>query len=99
MINGDDKVYIKGDAGSEVKIELFDNRQLRDLRSKDWMINQAELIFYVDDAAIQNTLSETNRMLLYDCDNNKYLSDLYAPENTGSANAYFDGKLMESFKD
>jgi hypothetical protein len=34
-------------------------------------------------------------MLLFDCDNNKYLADLYAPENTNSANKYFDGTLQE----
>ncbi len=94
-INGDDKLYLKGDAGSQAIVSLFDNQQLRELRDKDWMINQAEIIFYVDDDALINTLSKPDRLLLYDYDNKKYLSDLYAPENTSSNNEYFDGKLQE----
>jgi len=94
-INGDDKVYIKGDAGAEAVVTLFDNNQFRELKDKDWMINQAELIFYVDDNALTNTLSKTQRLLLYNYDTKQYLNDIYAPENTTSSNAYFDGTLKE----
>lgn len=94
-INGDDKVYVKGDAGAETIVSLFDSQQVRELNENDWMINQAELIFYVDDNAVTNALATSTRLLLYDYDNKHYLVDIYAPENTTSTNAYFDGNLKE----
>ena len=99
VVNGDSKIYLKGDAGAEGIISLFDAQQLRDLRSKDWMINQAELIVYVDQDAVNYALSKPAKLLLYDYDNQKFLVDLFAAENTTSSNAYFDGTLQQDDND
>lgn len=94
MINGDDKVYVKGNAGAETIVQLFDTQQLAELRAKDWMINQAELNFYVDKQAVSNTLLQAPRLILYDNDQQKLLADLDALENIETG-AYFDGFLKE----
>ncbi len=94
-VNGDDKIYVKGDAGAETIVSLFDSQQLRELKENDWMINQAELVFYVDDNSLTNALSKTQRLLLYDYETKQYLTDIYAPENTTTNSAYFDGIINE----
>ena len=96
LINGDDEIVLKGEAGSEGVIQLFDEQQLRELRLKDWMINQAVLYLYVNETASDEMLSQTKRLFLYDYDNKNHIADLTnAPENL-EANDYkeFNGKLQ-----
>ncbi len=94
MINGDADITLKGDAGSEAVIQLFSEQQLRDLRLSDWLINQAELYLYVDQAQTDEMLAQTQRLCLYNFDDKKNLEDLYAPENnTDNDYNYYDGKL------
>jgi hypothetical protein len=95
MINGDEQIYVKGDAGSEAVIQLFNNQQLHQLRTSDWMINQAELYLYVDKDASEEMLTETKRLFLYDYDNQKPLVDIYAYENTDNDFNAYDGYLQE----
>jgi hypothetical protein len=96
LINGDDQLILKGDAGSEAVIQLFTEQQLRDLRLNDWMINQADLYFYVDKATSDELLEKSKRLLLYDYDNQRVLTDLFAPENSPDYDyPAFDGKLHE----
>jgi len=94
MINGDGSVYIKGNAGAETIVQLFDTQQLAELRAEDWMINQAELLFYVDKQAVSGTLLEAPRLILYNKDQEKLLSDLDSSENLDS-DIYFGGFLEE----
>ncbi len=82
LINGDEEIVLKGEAGSEAVVQLFDDQQLRELRQKDWLINQAELYFYVDQTASNEMLEQTQRLLLYNYDNQTNIVDLKnAPEN------------------
>lgn len=94
LINGDMEIVLKGEAGSEAVIQLFDDQQLRDLRLKDWLINRAELYFYVDETATADMLAQPYRLFLYDYDNSNILADLNAPENLPD-NDYkeYSGKL------
>lgn len=94
LINGDPEIVLKGDAGSQAVVQLFDEQQLRELRLKNWLINDAELYFYVDKDATGEMLAQSKRLILYDYDNQKSLIDLYAPENKADNDyAAFDGKL------
>ncbi len=94
MINGDNEIILKGDAGSGAIVKLFDEQSLRELRLKDWMINRAELYFYVDKNASDELLKKAPRIFLYDYDQEKNLIDLYAPENNPDYDyKTFDGKL------
>ena len=95
LINGDDEIILKGEAGSEAVVQLFDEQQLRELRQKDWLINQAELYFYVNKTVSDEMLSQPKRLFLYDYDNQNHIADITnAPENIPD-NDYkeYDGKL------
>jgi len=93
IINGDNELIVKGDAGSDVIVKLFDEQELRDLRQKDWMINQAELFFYVNPDASSNLLEQAERLILFNYDDKQNLLDIYAPENAENDYAEYDGKL------
>ncbi len=95
--NGDDKLYIRGDAGVETIIKLFNNQQLRQLRKNNWLINQAELWFYVDETTMNNINQKPSRLYLYDYDKSMKLVDIYDNANTTPAGKIpakmFDGIL------
>jgi len=94
LINGDSEVILKGEAGSESVITLFNDQQLRELRLKDWLINQAELYLYVDENQTDEMLAQAQRIFLFDYDNKKHLADIFAPENTSDNNyKVFNGEL------
>ncbi len=93
MTNGDAQIFLKGDAVSEAVIQLFDDQQLRELRLKDWLINQAELYVYVDKNTSEQLLNRAEQLLLYNYDDQMNLVDLSAPENKDNGNVAYDGKL------
>ncbi len=95
LINGDAEVVLKGEAGSEAVIQLFDEQQLRELRQKDWLINHAELYFYVNETASDDMLSMPQRLLLYDYDKQKNIIDLTGAPESIPDNDYkeYNGKL------
>ena len=51
-INNPKTVYLKGGAGVMAEIELFKNNDgidvLEEIRSKEWLINEASLSIYID---------------------------------------------------
>lgn len=57
------EVKIQGLAGSEAKVEILTGNQLEDLRAKNWLINDASLIFYINQSA--DTTLAPNRLHLY----------------------------------
>ena len=90
QINGDDQLKIKGFEGSMSVIELFDGTILDEnnmpqdallyFKNKDgkWLINEANLNFYVDHTAIQGQpTSEPDRLLLVDLETNTPIIDYY----------------------
>jgi hypothetical protein len=93
---GNDRLYIKGNNGSMAFIDLFGAddsdpddipEELENLRANNWLINDAFLIFYVDKTAMSNSsISEPNRILLFDATNNKPLLD-YTIDTSVSSNS------------
>lgn len=72
---GSERLYLKGEEGSMAVIDLFsDPGQLEELRSHNWLINDADLEFYVDQSKMQG-LNEPERLYLYDLNNNTVLVD------------------------
>jgi hypothetical protein len=88
---GDDKLYLKGGEGSMAIVELFAPGELDAIRSKGWLINEANLIFHVDSDAMKNS-SEPNRIYLYDFNNNRPVVDYY---NDGTSSAGANVKLSK----
>ena len=88
-IDGEDNLYLKGGDGALAVIELFgpDNDgngvadELDELRTQEWLINEANLIFYVNQDKVTGGEAEPDRVFLYDLKNNRVLSD-YAQDQT-----------------
>lgn len=106
---GDDKLYLKGGAGSMAIIDLFGGEKnnsvadLNTMRSDKWLINEANLIFtiYTDPTLGMGAISDTdikkqepNRIYLYDFTNKRPLIDYYF-DSTTNLNPKFN-KLIHS---
>ncbi len=102
-IVGDDKLYVKGGNGSVVMLELFGKDQygadgvsgtpnriadeLDIIRTKNWLINEANFVFYVDQATSQLLSSANNdepyRISLYNVKTNTAITDLITDSSLG----------------
>jgi hypothetical protein len=97
--NGDSNLYIKGGVGSFAVIDLFggDNfgkdgltgspdgiaDELNIIRSKGWLINEANLTFFIDRDKMGNA-PNPQRVYLFDLTNNRPLLD-WRTDNSGLA--------------
>jgi hypothetical protein len=110
---GDPRLYLKGGAnGSVAFIDVFnldfdsdgdgvfdESSELNTLRSNNWLINEANIVFYIDSdkMSIANQL-EPNRVYLYDATNNKPIYDYTRDPTTSSnpkGNKYIHGGIIE----
>ena len=75
------KLYLKGGAGTFVEIKLFDeddmNINLDEIRANNWLINEANLTFYIDRETLDASgdMIEPERIYVYDIENNVPLLD------------------------
>lgn len=90
---GDENLYLKGGEGSMAIIELFsgpdaDNDGVSDelefLRDNNWLINEANLEFFVN-RNYTGGINEAERLYLYDLNNNSILAD-YVFQTVGQPN-------------
>jgi len=93
LINGDDHIYIKGDAASGGVVRLFDSQEIDDMKSQGWLVNKAELFFYVDESITDEFLPQN--LILFDKTNKKLLLDMADPDNLTANNHLFGGQLEE----
>lgn len=104
---GDEKLYLKGGEGSVAVIELFgsdaDNNgiadELEEIRTKGWLINEANLVFHIDAAAMANSV-EPNRIFIYNMTNKTSVLDYFTDNTTNAGNQkkdkfIFDGLLQK----
>lgn len=98
---GDERLYIKGGEGSVAVIDLFGSDlfgsngisgspngvadQLDIIRNKGWLINEASLVFNIDQTAMANS-DEPQRIYLYDLTNNNPIIDYYTDGTNNSKN-------------
>ncbi len=100
-----DKIYLKGAAGSFTEIKLFDANNgeelINEIKSNNWIINEANLVFYVDretlDAA--GSVPEPPRLYLYNAENRNPLYNIVT-ENSVADTRFgvyldYDGFLEE----
>ena len=82
---GDDKLYLKGGEGSVAVLSLFNSPgQLQTIRNSGWLINEANLVFHIDAAAMANS-NAPQRIYLYDFNNNRPIIDYFLePANTNN---------------
>ncbi len=94
------KLYLKGGNGSAAYIDIFDvNRdvnnnqvpdELDELRAKNWLINEANLTFFIDQDALyvpghEDAVREPNRIYIYDYKNKKPIVDFNADGSVNSS--------------
>lgn len=72
--SGNDRLYVQGAAGSIATIEILNNENLPDLQDNNWLITDANLIFYVDQNASSNIAPE--QLFLYNYDENSQILDM-----------------------
>lgn len=87
--NGEERLYVHGGDGIITLVELFGDDEdgngvpdeLDQMRRDEWLINEANLIFYVDKDAVTGGSQEPERLVLYDLENGSALVD-YALDTT-----------------
>ncbi|MCW5514945.1 DUF4270 domain-containing protein [Muriicola sp. Z0-33] len=71
------RLYLKGGSGSFAEVELFETNNgediLNQIRANNWIINEANLVFYVDRDALDaaGTIYEPERLYLYNAESNQ----------------------------
>ncbi|SHL30312.1 DUF4270 domain-containing protein [Flavobacterium saccharophilum] len=100
-VNGDEKLYLKGGQGSLAVIDLSAfGTKLAEIRENKWMVNEANLVFYID-ADKMTGAEEPKRVYLYDLTNNIPVID-YADGTSGflgsdsKATRYIFGGIIET---
>lgn len=87
----DERISLKGGLGSRARIKLFDEDEntqlLENFRSTNLLINEANLVFYIDPDLVANWTENdriAERLFLYDLESNLPLADYYS-DPTSSA--------------
>ena len=71
-ITNPERVYLKGGQGIMAEIELFKDDNgvdvLEEIRSKEWLVNEANISIYIDKEMLSSTggIIEPSRLYLYD---------------------------------
>lgn len=96
-----DRLYVKGGDGFATRIDVLSEQDIEQMRNENWLINDASMSFYIDQAAMAQT-KEPLRLYLYDATNNRPLLDYYLDNTTmGNAkfNKYVHGGILETNQD
>lgn len=102
-----ERIYLKGGAGVYAEIKLFDEdagisqNVINQIKANNWIINEANLVFYVDRVALDasgSSVIEPLRLYLYNAETNSPLYNPYTELNvsgSSSLNVYpfYDGVL------
>lgn len=95
--SGDEKLYLRGQNGAMAVIELFDSdnngtpEQIEEIKANKWLINEANLTFYIERGDLFTSEYEPLRIYLYNLETNLPILD-YSTD--GSVNS--DTKLNKS---
>lgn len=89
--NGEERLYVRGGEGIAAVVSLFGEDtdgngvadELDEIRQNKWLINEANLIFYVDKEAISDGYQEPERLIIYDIDNGRLLTDYNLDTTSG----------------
>ena len=86
---GDKNLFLKGGQGSIAVVKLFEKAgELENIRDNKWLINDANLVFYIDtDNAEFKKSHEPERIYLYDYTNNTPILDYVSSAPTTNKNS------------
>ena len=94
------RVYLKGGEGIMMEIDLFEdgspNDILGEIKSKGWLINEANLTMYIDKEAIDinGGIIEPSRIFLYDIESKSPVIDYFIDQSQGQKQK--DQKVVHS---
>ena len=86
---GDETIYLKGGQGYMAVVNLFEGDDegnsvfLDDFKSKNWLINEARLEFFVDQNVVQGA-EEPDRVFIYDIEKEQALIDYFLDPTAGN---------------
>ena len=88
---GEENLYVRGGDGIITVINLFGedldqngvSDELEVLRDKNWLINDANLKFYIDQSKIVGGATEPERLTVYNINNNTVLADYFLDPTSG----------------
>lgn len=92
-VSGNDNqenIYLKGGSGVMAQIDLFSGTEgqalLEDLQSRPWLINEANLVLYVDQSktALMGDIAQPERLYLYDLTNQAPITDYNSDTSSGN---------------
>ncbi len=91
IVTGNDNLYLRGGDGIISVVELFGNDSddngvpddLELLRAKKWLVNEANLIFYVNQDLMTGGNNEPERIMIYDLKNSSLLADYFLDPTSG----------------
>jgi hypothetical protein len=95
------RVFIKGGAGTTAQINLFEPQDggmdiINQIKANNWVINEANLVFYVDQERLNGQVIEPPRLYLYNLDNNLplYNPQLEQVPTGGRFGSFYDGTIQ-----
>jgi hypothetical protein len=91
VTEGEESLYVRGGDGIMTVLNLFGDDvdengvadELEVLRDKEWIINDANLKFYVDQSKITGGDTEPERLTIYNIKNNTVLADYFLDPTSG----------------
>ena len=101
------RIYLKGGAGTYAEIALFDlmggGEAINQIRQNNWLINEANLVFYVDRERLdaEGVTDEPPRLYLYNAETNTPLFNISTETNVDNNDPLgvflnYDGRLDEA---
>ncbi len=100
------RIYLKGGAGVFSEIKLFDENNgqeiINEIKANNWIINEANLVFYVDRNALDATGNgiEPLRLYLFNAETNaplySFRSDNFSQLSSLGSFLNYDGRLQKS---
>ena len=98
------RIYLKGGSGTYSEIDLFEELNGREIinqiKANNWIINEANLVFYVDREAMAANEVEPPRLYLFKTENQlpvySYTYDATTSQSSYGMYPIYDGKLQTS---
>ncbi|WP_019669158.1 DUF4270 domain-containing protein [Eudoraea adriatica] len=97
-----DRIYLKGGSGAYAEIQLFEENNgediLNQIKTNNWIVNEANLIFYVDREALDmaGNVNEPPSLYLFNTETNNPIYDLSVvsdPDVRNRININYGGSL------
>ncbi len=107
-VTNPERVYLKGGQGVMAEIELFKDENgvdiLEEIRSKEWLVNEANISMYIDKEMLSSNggIIEPSRLYLYDLVNKAPVIDYFVDNSAGQKsyqNKVIHGGLIELDED